>query len=415
MSLNTSYMKYLFSLLLMVLAGSTYAQPEGLAAYFTFENNDALDVSGNGNNGTIVGNPTFDCGLRGEAMWLNTTTSDDHVLWLGILNNLFNRRDFSISFYIKPTNQSNPKVILSKREPGDCGQLGSFVIRYLPSQNSVSVELSEDPTKNGNVQGELSPNQCWQHIVYVRSGNESMLYINGALADRKNAGSRVDVDNNGILVLGRLFDNGGCSVIDNVYTGLIDELRFYDRAIKPHDVEFLYESPDQISVSDTTIFLGQSVTLRLQPTCSNQFLWSPDATLDDKFSPTPLATPIETTTYAVNMQDNICIAFDTVRVIVIDPALLDCQQIFLPKAFTPNGDNLNDRYGISNPNAEQNLVSFEIFDRWGSRVFFTDDPFVTWDGSFKGEPINPGVLLYRVKYICDGDTKVDVGSISILR
>ena len=407
-------MKYLYVLLLALCSSSINAQVEGQIACFTFENNEVFDVCGS-NNGTLVGNPTFDCGVFGDAIWLNRNNTDDHVLWLGSLNNLFNRRDFSISFYIKPTNQSTPKVILSKREPDDCGDVGSFVIRYLPSLNSVSVELSEDPSKNGNVQGELNSNQCWQHIVFVRSGAESRLFINGELVDRVNAGSRVDIDNTGVLVLGRLFDNSNCSALDDVYTGLIDELRFYDRAIRTQDVELLYVAPDQISLMDTTIFLGASVTLGLQPTCSTQFLWSPDATLDDATSPAPLATPSVTTTYSVNMQDNICIAFDTVRVTVIDPDSLDCQRIFLPKAFTPNGDNLNDQYGISNPNAVQNLISFEIFDRWGSRVFFTDDPFLTWDGSFKGDPLNPGVLLYRVKYTCDGETKVDVGSLSILR
>ena len=89
--------------------------------------------------------------------------------------------------------------------------------------------------------------------------------------------------------------------------------------------------------------------------------------------------------------------------------------MYLPKAFTPNGDGINDSYGISNPFAVRELISFEIYDRWGGRVFSTDNPFETWDGTSKGQYLNPGVLLYRVRFRCDDEEIIDVGSLSIIR
>jgi len=121
--------------------------------------------------------------------------------------------------------------------------------------------------------------------------------------------------------------------------------------------------------------------------------------------------------YNVEFTNNVlgCLTLDSIRIIVIDPADLDCGKVFMPNAFTPNNDGRNDTYGISNPYAISDLVSFEIFDRWGGRVFLATDPMEQWDGNFKGEPMNPGVLLYKVIFRCDGEEIVDVGSLSILR
>ncbi|MBO6518362.1 MAG: gliding motility-associated C-terminal domain-containing protein, partial [Bacteroidia bacterium] len=110
-----------------------------------------------------------------------------------------------------------------------------------------------------------------------------------------------------------------------------------------------------------------------------------------------------------------CSIVDSIRINVIDPDDLSCEEVFLPKAFTPNDDGLNDTYGISNPFAIQELISFEIFDRWGGRVFYTENPQDAWDGYFKGVPVNPGIMLYKVNYICEGEEKISTGSVTILR
>jgi gliding motility-associated-like protein len=87
----------------------------------------------------------------------------------------------------------------------------------------------------------------------------------------------------------------------------------------------------------------------------------------------------------------------------------------MPAAFTPNGDGLNDEYGISNPFAVQDLQAFEVYDRWGGRMFYTEDPFAKWDGMFSGNPVGPGVYLYRLLFRCNGVDQVRTGSITILR
>jgi len=73
--------------------------------------------------------------------------------------------------------------------------------------------------------------------------------------------------------------------------------------------------------------------------------------------------------------------------------------IYIPDAFTPNGDNLNERFTIKySEQCSFKEFDFKIFDRWGRLVYETDTPenSVAWDGTFDGKPLQQGVYLYRL-------------------
>lgn len=104
---------------------------------------------------------------------------------------------------------------------------------------------------------------------------------------------------------------------------------------------------------------------------------------------------------------------------VITTALdtLQCHpEIYVPNAFTPNGDGLHDvvipRFGCP-PSAYE----FYIFDRWGNTIFQTTDPSIGWDGNVNGRPAAMDVYVYKV--ICrfyEGDELHEFrGHISVLR
>ncbi|MEM1323268.1 MAG: LamG-like jellyroll fold domain-containing protein [Bacteroidota bacterium] len=404
-------MRPIILLLALLSANWTYGQPNaGLIAYYSFDDCSANDQSGNGSNGSIVGNPICDCGVFGNALELNGI--DDRILFLGTVNNNFNRRDFTISLYIKPTDLLGTKDLLSKRQA--CDENNALALRFSPASNFISGVVAENSSKTASVGSSLDFGRCWQHIVLMREGNRSSLYINGVLRQQSTAASRIDLTNNEVLSIG----DGPCSgVTDTRYGGFIDEIRIYDRALDNDELASLYLAPDRILNPDTTLFLGSAINIRTTESCADNFSWSPVTDISDSTDPMATITPSQAGLfdYTLSFNDGRCIAFDTIQLTVIDPNSLDCQTVFLPNAFTPNGDNRNDTYGISNPFAVQNLLSLEIFDRWGGRVFFTTDPFEAWDGSFQGEPVNPGVMLYRVRYVCDGEEQSDVGSLTIIR
>lgn len=68
----------------------------------------------------------------------------------------------------------------------------------------------------------------------------------------------------------------------------------------------------------------------------------------------------------------------------------------MPTGFTPNNDGLNDCYGIKNWGVLGKL-SFSIYNRWGERIFYTEDAGQCWDGTYKGTRQPSGVYVYMVR------------------
>ncbi len=411
-------MKYCLAFLLTtLLALQSQAQipQQGLEAYFSFDDCALIDTTaiiasdfGNvniTNTGDVKCDPT-DCGINGG----NSLVFDGNANQLNFLNtpsNIFSVTNFSMSFYLKPGFSTSINNIFSKRDLG-CDDFHVFSIDYNPGSNVLTATLSEDTGINGTVRMALDPGRCWQHVVLVREGATSRLFLNGSLRDEKQAPKIIDLTNSAGLTVASM-------ICEERYAGSLDELVIYRRALSQRDVDALFVNPDQIANRDTTIFIGNSVDIGLTSTCAEDFVWSPAAGVSDINAGTPALSPTVTTTYRLNLAEANCEAVDSVRITVLDPDELDCSIVYLPKAFTPNNDGLNDGFGISNPNAIDDLLSFEIFDRWGSRVFSTDNPFEAWDGTFDGQEINPGVLLYRVRHVCRGEELVAVGSLSVIR
>ncbi len=410
------YKTYFFTILLIFscfgfLQSQTPIINEGLIAYYSFDNCDAFDDTESGSDGVIVGTPGCVCGVSGNALELDGL--NDHILFLGVVNNFFNTEPFSISFYFKSFGSPLTQDILSKRE--DCGPDNALSISYRPSLGTVSAELSEDFEKGSETIGTLNFDNCWHHVAIVRRAGTTTLFLDGEKISEGTAVSRVDLTNNAVLSLA---DSPCIGTGINRFKGYIDEITIYNRELLDSEVSQLYLAPDRMVNNDTLLYLGQTVDINISNTCVTNFSWTPTDGVDDPTSENPTLSPTETTTYQVEMIDeNGCRATDSIRITVIDPSTLDCEQVFVPKAFTPNGTGpiVNETLGISNPYALDDLISFEIFDRWGGRVFQTDDPFVLWDGTMGGKKLNPGVFLYKIKFKCDGSEKVKFGSVTLIR
>ncbi len=83
---------------------------------------------------------------------------------------------------------------------------------------------------------------------------------------------------------------------------------------------------------------------------------------------------------------------------VISPSTL-----FIPNAFSPNGDGINEKFGVKSLFIENNTpftgrnFSLEIFNRWGEKLFETTDIDSQWDGTYEGKPVQMTVYFYRLK------------------
>ena len=91
--------------------------------------------------------------------------------------------------------------------------------------------------------------------------------------------------------------------------------------------------------------------------------------------------------------------------------------VFIPNAFTPNGDGKNDYFQIYGNLAGVEYVEAMIFNRWGEKVFESHDYNFQWDGTYKGVLQDPQVFVYQIKFaFLDGHVEpLKTGSITLLR
>lgn len=398
------------------LFGAAFAQPvkNSLVAYYPMDGCVASDSSGatNVSDGIIIGGVTCGCGIDGDALKF-TGTGNQSVLFLGKVNDFFTRVDFTISFYIRPLSTIGVEEILSKRF--ECAPAPGFSIRYSSGLKQIIAEMSESATKSISLSAKLEDGKCWQHVVLTRQNLTTKLYINGVLKAQETINtSRLNMSNNGILSV----SEGPCIANSSAkrYNGLFDELIIYDRALSDFEINELYVRPDQLlNNPDTLIYLGGNVQAFTTQSCTNNVVWSPATGVSDVNSLNPILSPTTTTTYQVSYLHVGCTAKDTFQVIVIDPSTLSCEKAFLPNAFTPNGDGKNDVFLISNPFVIEELISFEVFDRLGNRMFYTNNINEGWDGTFGGTQVNSGVMLYKVLFKCNNEEKYTVGSVTLIR
>ena len=398
------------TLLLILCAFVMNAQPTtGKIAYYSFDNCDATDETGSGSDGSLFGNPDCECGVSGQSLFFDGV--DDYVTFSGVVNNIFQTQDFTLSFYFKTLETSAiGQDIISKRVA--CDDNSMFNIEYIHDLDFMSVDVVE----NGNGGSFLAGNAaatCWHHCAVVRDGGNVKLYLDGQLKAENTTANLLNLDNSAPLAIG----NSPCiGQTISRFRGYIDEMYVYNVALNPIQLSEFNLMPDFIGNRDTILFTGNSLNTYLTSSCATDFLWSPTIGVDDPTSAVTSITPEDTTIYVLQItDDNQCVTYDTLRIDVINPEDLPCDEVFLPKAFTPNGDLLNDTYGISNPNVVQQLKVFEIFDRWGTRVFVTDNPFDFWDGTYNGKPVNPGVFVWKIEYSCENQDRLSSGTVTIMR
>ncbi|MCU0432130.1 MAG: gliding motility-associated C-terminal domain-containing protein [Bacteroidia bacterium] len=142
--------------------------------------------------------------------------------------------------------------------------------------------------------------------------------------------------------------------------------------------------------ADVSVNYGTDVTLTASG--GGSYLWSPAAGLSCINCASPVASPTVTTQYVVTVTSpDGCISTDTVLVTVE----LNCGDVFVPNVFSPNNDGQNDELEIFG-NCITGIV-FEVFDRWGNRVFYNTELNRHWDGTHKGEALNNGIYAWQLR------------------
>ncbi len=168
------------------------------------------------------------------------------------------------------------------------------------------------------------------------------------------------------------------------------------------------------TVDPARIYRGETSNLTAVFPGATSYLWEPAAGLSDPTSPTPLASPEETTTYRVTaFLSSGCTASASVTVVVLSP-FCDEPYLFFPNAFTPNGDGENDVLQLEGRYLES--VYWVIYNRFGQKIFEADSPDDAWDGSYEGQAQPNETYGYYLRVSCpDGQVLEKKGNVSLLR
>ncbi|MEL7535342.1 MAG: LamG domain-containing protein, partial [Bacteroidota bacterium] len=296
----------LFSLLcLFHLQGvSQLTLQDSLVAWYPFDG-DALDYSGNANNGIINGaNLTPDRFGNPNSAYFFNGSSD----FISMANTQNFKPDFpiTISAWVKIDDYGNNVVF---NNDFTLGFHRGFWLNIVNGNLYISYGNGGAATSAGrqSIGGAtlLQLNQ-WYHVAgIIRGMNDMELYLNGKreCGTYTGSGGQLDYSTNAGI--------SGQGVNNNSYLhGSVDEIRFYSRDLDKSEIRVLADFPPQ----DTTFCEGDS--LQLDAGYGSLISWSPTTNLSCTNCPDPIASPIQSTVYTA-ITENTAGCPDTVDISII--------------------------------------------------------------------------------------------------
>ncbi|MEZ4886334.1 MAG: gliding motility-associated C-terminal domain-containing protein [Chitinophagales bacterium] len=171
-----------------------------------------------------------------------------------------------------------------------------------------------------------------------------------------------------------------------------------------------------ILTENQSIEAGQSVNIEANATSTDgsnfTFQWQPIQALSCNDCLTPTAAPTQSTTYYLLAQnENDCIVGDSIRITILSDR--EEEEVVIPTAFSPNEDNVNDRFQVVGRNIES--VILQVYSRWGKKIF-EGDGLKGWDGLHNLRFVEQGVYVYVAEItLFSGETLQRQGYVTVLK
>ena len=160
--------------------------------------------------------------------------------------------------------------------------------------------------------------------------------------------------------------------------------------------------------------ISDGMTVQIQVTGALTYQWTNGGSLSCNDCENPIASPSVTTIYVVEGFNEIGCSGSALVKVIVNPV---CGELYVPNTFTPNGDLMNDELTIGGLKSDCiNEYEFEVYDRWGTKVFQTDDITTSWNGTYQDLELDSGVYFYRLKLIMwDAEVIEKSGNCSLVR
>jgi gliding motility-associated-like protein len=154
-----------------------------------------------------------------------------------------------------------------------------------------------------------------------------------------------------------------------------------------------------------TICLDSSIIFNAQ-NIGSSYLWNTKDTLQKIQINKPGFYTVKIT------EQHFCSIIDSVHLLMVD---CNPGYVFMPNAFSPNGDGFNDNIGPILVGENVKLTGYKIYNRWGNLIFASNDKGMYWDGKCNGVDQLVGTYIYTVDYTNMGVPKLLKGDISLIR
>lgn len=417
---------------------------DGLLLHYNF-NNNVMDQSGNGNNGSSVGGSNYTndfAGVPSNAIEFNGTNS---YININSFSNTLKPTQFpvTIAAWVK-NNQENGKAnVIFKNDyaqniySGIRVQIGPITGRVaLNFEDGGPIGAGSRKTKIGNTN--INDNQ-WHFVAcIIRGANDMEIYIdcNNDGGTYSGDGGNISYTNNSgaIGVYDRFLGN---TQSQDYYKGGLDELRFYNRELNANELrylamgfsntifDFVNYNPNN---PDFEITYGNPV---LNTFTGNIFWNLGDGTQSQELSGVHQYNTAGPYNVSLQLIANGCtLSYDTTvffnaiinpedtsvsiedSLFNITPDLENIKKtvdgpLIIPNSFSPDKDGINDLFVIKNSEYYPNL-SLIIYNRWGIKIL-EENPY---GNNWNGGNVTDGTYLYLID---DGKGKMYKGSLTILR
>jgi gliding motility-associated-like protein len=279
---------------------------------------------------------------------------------------------------------------------------GGNVISTTNPLQIPNSSLSDDGNYNANV---ITPGGCTasgtlaitirQNQLVQMTPPDTLLCDNAILA----------LNVNQPLATGYLWNDGSTDTQRNLSDANTYQLLTTDGVCRRNDSFTITRnvSPSVSLPADTTVCANETFILTANAVNADSYLWNNNST--DSFTTIAAAGIIDVTV------TNTC-GTDVDEMLV---TFIDCADvIFVPNAFTPNGDGLND---LLTPKAFFFIqsIQFRVFNRWGQELFVSNSLNEGWNGFIKGKQAEPGLYIWQVQYIRNDKTFTQQGTSLLIK
>lgn len=366
----------------------------------------------NGNSTTLTasggGSYLWNTGSSLDSIVVSPTTNTNYNVIVTNANNCSDSTNVNVIVNPLPTISISGNSTICEGTPATLTASGGFSYVWNTSDSTATINVSPIVSTNYSVVG-TDANGCVNSTqVTVTVLPKPVASINGDSVICFGESTTLVGAGGGTYVWNTLDTTQSLTITPNdtsTYTLIVNVNGCLDTSIHNISVTPL---PSISAFNDTTIILGQSATVFAQGV--SPLSWTPSGSLSCSTCANPTATPEETTTYCVSNSENNCLNTSCVTVYV--DAI--CGDLFVPNAFSPNGDSENDCLKVySNCLA---TVLFRVYSRWGELIYESVDIDGCWDGTNNGSNLNTGTYIFTVEATLINGEEVELkGNVTLFK